>query len=57
MNGRCGWCYADEEDVRMVQLTHSTRSGIWQEHKPVGKDCRVHLRGFFRYVRKVKVTK
>lgn len=37
--------------MRRVQLTHSMRSGQWQEPIWICTACRTRLRGYFRYAR------
>ena len=46
----CRYCFASDEDLRIVRLTHAPGSGEWQELTEVCKSCRKYLRGFFKYV-------
>jgi len=48
--GQCSYCYGTGfDDLRSVQLTHSMRSGEWQEPRLVCGPCRRYLRNHFRY--------
>lgn len=52
--GGCHYCYAGDEDLRVVQLSHDPGGGeeTWQEPMRCCKRCRKHLNGQFRYAKK-----